>query len=77
MLRINLFQVGGNSDAGNSAESRADFLHSGHERETEQHSPKQGITEFRSGLGVGCDSTGVIIGCTRYQTGAQTHKKTG
>src|SRR5256885_1201147 len=60
-------KIGREATSCNSADSSADFLKCGHQWVEEEHRPKHSISEVRSHLGIGCNSTRIVIGRSRNQ----------
>src|SRR5580658_7463154 len=57
-----LAEVGGDALAGNAADPCADLLDRHHQRPGEQHDPARRIAELGSGLRIGGDAAGVVVG---------------
>ena len=60
-------KVAGEPVAGGAADPRADHLHGRHQRVGEDHRPAEAVAELRTGLAVGRDATGIVVGCAGDQ----------
>src|SRR5665213_232353 len=65
------------SAAGDSTNSRADFLDRAHQRQREEHRPKQAVAILGAGLRVRGDATGIIVRCAGDEAGAQSLQEAG
>jgi len=64
-------QIVRDSAPGHSADAPADLLDDNHERQAEQHRPRQAIAELRPHLTIGRNPSGVVVRDPRDQAGAK------
>lgn len=71
-VRVVLAEVSGEAATRRSADASAYHLDRGHQRIGEQHRPGQRISELGSGLAVGGDPAGIVVGRTRNQSRSES-----
>src|SRR6266550_5756241 len=67
-------EIGREATSCNPADSSADFLKCGHQWVGKEHRPEHSISEVRSHLGIGRDSTRIVIGRSRNQSRSKLSK---
>ncbi|MGB7435726.1 MAG: hypothetical protein WBR26_06290 [Candidatus Acidiferrum sp.] len=61
--------------SGGAAQTTANFLYGGHQREGEKHGPKHAHAKLTAHLRVGADPARIVVSRSSYETRSQTKKK--
>src|SRR5205814_9485444 len=69
--RIMPADVAGYAVAGDAADPRRNLLDRRHQWKGQQHGPADAVTELRTGLAVGADTRGIVVGRAGDQPGAE------